>query len=325
MRLATNGASKKVRISIPPISRRLFRFVERFLQLGDIVIEQFEIIGDFLFPANRRHEHDNFTTRVARYRVGGLQVKVRLHGDDLGAVAFHQAYQLNGMLGTRRDAGARLNVANYVEMEMLGEIGPGTVVGHNFATGVGLHLGQPLFVGLLDALFEVVIPLCKIRGIVGAHLGQFVLYALGNAETVFRVEPVVRVAERMDVALSPRDYPRWNLQNLGVPRSVEVARRTDLDFWVGGLCDQGRQPADFQFEADHDEEVRFAKFEQKTGLGFDEMWVLVAASNRFDFNSVTANFLREGGQIRCSRHDVQFARGARGGRTSCAEQGERCN
>ena len=70
------------------------------------------------------------------------------------------------------------------------------------------------------------------------------------------------------------------------------------------MRDQWRKPADFEFQADDNEEVGSAKFEQKAGFGFDEVWVLVAAGDRFDFDSVAADLLRECRQVRCGVHYV---------------------
>src|SRR5713101_5500706 len=83
---------------------------------------------------------------------------------------------------------------------MLGEIGPRAVIGDDFAADVGLHLRLPLLVGLLEALLKGIIALGKIGGIIGAHLAELVLDALGDAQAVVRVQPVVRVPERMNVA-----------------------------------------------------------------------------------------------------------------------------
>src|SRR5262249_41790397 len=132
MRLATNGASRKTRISIRLAPGLLFCFVERFFQLGDIVIEQLEIIGDLFFAANARREHDNFPARVAGNSVGSFQVEIRLDTNDFDAVALHLADEFNSVLRTGRNAGTRLDIADYVEVEVFSKIRPRAVIGDDF-------------------------------------------------------------------------------------------------------------------------------------------------------------------------------------------------
>src|SRR5207244_2128277 len=141
MRLATKGASKKTRISIRSllalfcfvkgllqlrmktrISIRsllaLFCFVKGLLQLRNIVIKQLEVVGDFLFSAHRRHQHDDPRAGFTGDGVRCFQIEVRFHGDDLDPFAFHQAHQLYRMLRAWGNAWPRLHVSNDVEMDM---------------------------------------------------------------------------------------------------------------------------------------------------------------------------------------------------------------
>src|SRR5438445_1241884 len=138
------------------------------------------------------------------------------------------------MLRTRWDAGTRFDVAKHVEAEMFGEIGPGAVIGDDLAPSMRFHVGEPLFVGLLEALFERSIALFEISGIARPHFREFVLNPFGNAQAVFGVEPVVRIAERVYVAFGARDLSRGNFEDFGEARSVKVARRANLNLWIGG-------------------------------------------------------------------------------------------
>src|SRR2546428_717994 len=181
------------------VSRALFGCVESLLQLGNIVIKQLEIIGDFLFAADGGHEDDDLRAGVTSDGVWSFEVEVRLNKDDLDAVAFHQANQLDGVLRTWGNAGARLNVADDIETKVLGEIGPGAVIGDDFAAGIRLHLSEPFFISLLDALLKGVIALSKIGGIAGTHFGEFILNPLGDGKAGFGIETIMWVAEGGDV------------------------------------------------------------------------------------------------------------------------------
>src|SRR2546430_10273665 len=138
-------------------------------------------------------------------------------------------------------------------MEVFGEIGPGAMVGDDFAAGIRLHFGEPFFIGLLEALLERIVTLGEIGGIARAHFGKFVLNALGDAQAVFGIEPIVRITERMDVTFGAGHLARGNLEDFGKAGSVKVARRANLNFWIGGLANQWRKPADFQFESRSEE------------------------------------------------------------------------
>src|SRR6266403_1070917 len=180
MRLATNGASRKRKISIER-SPRLVRGVERLLQFVYVVVEKLEVVGDLFFSPNRRRQDEHLAARFARNGVGRFQVEVRLDNDDFDLVALHLLDQLDGMLRTRGNTRSRLYIPDNIEVEMFGEVGPGAVVGNDFAAGVGLHGLEPFLVGLLEAPFEVGVALFKISGVAGTHLAELVGDAFGDA------------------------------------------------------------------------------------------------------------------------------------------------
>ena len=289
---------------------RLFGGVERLLQFGDIVIEKMKIVGDLFFAAHGRGEDDDLGSGFAGHGLGRLEVEIGLDDDDLDALALHQLDELEGVLGAGGNAGARLDVARDVEVEVAGEIGPGAVVGDDLAAGVGVHLGFPLLRGLVQALLERGVTLGEIVRVGRTHLGELVLDALSDAESVFRVEPVMGIALGMDVAFGAGDDASGNFEDAGEARGVEIALRAGLDARIAGLGDERRQPSDFQLEADDDEKVGFAELEEKTGLGFDEVRILIAAGNGFHIHAVAADFLDDGGEIGGGRDDPGF--GGRG-------------
>src|SRR5882672_2711188 len=102
----------------------LLRLLERLGQNSDIVIEQFEVVGDLGFAANRRHHHDNLSSGHSRNAVRRLYIEIWLNQFELGVLAFHQVDQLDGVRRSGRNSWARFNVADYVESEVLSKVGP---------------------------------------------------------------------------------------------------------------------------------------------------------------------------------------------------------
>src|SRR4029077_4434297 len=175
MRLATNAGSKNSNIAISSpldhgrnplhLFRRSFESVhgvEGLLKLCDVVVEQLEVISDLLFAADRRRQDKDLAAGFARHGVGRLQIKVGLDDNYFYAFALHLLDQRESMLRTGGNAWARLDIADDIEAEVFRKIRPGAVLSDNFAASVGLHLRQPLFVGLLEPLFEGGVPLRKI-------------------------------------------------------------------------------------------------------------------------------------------------------------------
>src|SRR5882724_5828517 len=281
--------------------------VQSLLEFGDIVVEQLEIIGDLFFAADAGHENDNLAAGVPRDGVRCFQIKVWFDDDDLHSITFHLADQFYGVLRAGRNSGSRFDVADNIEAEVFREVGPRAVIGDDFAAGVGFHLRKPLLIGLLQTLLKTGIALREISRVAGAHFTEFVGYAFGDAQTVFRIEPVVRISEWVDVAFGASDLASGNFKNFRITRGIQITGSSNLDFRIGGLRDERRKPADFEFETDDDEQVRSAQLQKKAGLRFDEVRVLIAARDGLDVHFVTANFLREGREVGGGGHDVEFA------------------
>src|SRR5260370_38041507 len=110
----------------------------------------------------------------------------------------------------------------------------------------------------------------------------------------------------MDVAFRAGDLAGGEFQDSCKSRGVKITRRADLNPRIAGLCDERRQPADFEFEADDDEQLGLGELQKKAGLGIDKMRVLITARDGFYVNSVSTDFLRTRGQDGGYRHDAHF-------------------
>jgi excinuclease ABC C subunit len=83
-----------------------------------------------------------------------------------------------------------------------------------------------------------------------------------------------------------------NVEDFRKLRGIEIADCACLHLRIAALRDQRWKPADLQLQTDDDEQIGLPEFQEKTGLGFDEVRVLVTARNRLDRDIVAADFLR---------------------------------
>src|SRR5579859_5230913 len=136
---------------------------------------------------------------------------------------------------------------------MLGKVWPGAVIGHDFTSSVSCHLRVPPLLSFRKALVEVGEALLKVRSVARVQFAELSRNALGHAPAIVRVEPVMRIAQRMHIAFSARDFALRNLKNFRKLRGVEIPISSGLDASIAGLCDQRRQPAYLQIETYTDE------------------------------------------------------------------------
>ena len=167
------------------------------------------------------------------------------------------------------------------------------MVGHDLRALVRRHGRVPPLFGGGEPLVEVGVPLIEIRLVGGRELRQLVPNRLRDAPAVTRVEPVVRIALRMDVAHRARDLAGRNLENPDVLRRIEVARSAGLDLRVPAARHERRQPPDFELAADRDQHVRAADLENEARLRVHLVRILVTLGERDDGHAIAAHFTRQ--------------------------------
>src|SRR6185295_13746342 len=113
----------------------------------------------------------------------------------------------------------------------------------------------PALLRRVEPRVEVGQSLIEIRPVARPKLAELLADRLRDAPAVFRIEPVMRIAERMDVAHRARDLTGRNLENRGGERRVEVAFAARLDLLVAALLHQRRQPPDLELASDDDEQI----------------------------------------------------------------------
>src|SRR5216684_8009517 len=123
IKLATKGGSKKARVSFMNSS---FDLREGFAQELDVVIEQLEIIVDFLDPAHRRQQNQNLAAHGVSDGVWSPQIKIWLHHNQLDVFALHGIDHFQRVTGRGRDTWLRFDVVDDIQPEPFAEVGPGT-------------------------------------------------------------------------------------------------------------------------------------------------------------------------------------------------------
>ena len=212
--------------------------------------------------------------------LGVLQVEVGLDQEDLHVLPLHLLDQLERVARRRRDARLRLDVPDDVQAEALAEVRPGAMVRDDLEALVRRHRRVP-------ALLAPRPGACRSRrsapGSSAASAGrssdELRRIGLGDAPAVVRIQPVVRVAEGMDVAHGAGHLARRDVEDLGRRGGVEVAVGAGLDLRVAALLDERREPADLELAPDHDEQVGLRELQDEAGLGLDEVGILVAAAD----------------------------------------------
>src|SRR5262249_5255726 len=142
MRLATNGAARNSSIEVSTLFAPSC-LLDRFDEQVDVVIEQLEVVGDFLDPAAAGRHDQDVAADVAGDLLRRLQVEVRLDQDQLHVLPLHVVDQIERVLRRRRNAGPRLDVADDVEAEPLGKIRERPVVGDDLQALEGPNRRRP--------------------------------------------------------------------------------------------------------------------------------------------------------------------------------------
>ena len=206
----------------------------------------------------------------------------------------------------RRNTGTRLHISNDIKVVVVGKIGKRPVISNDLAAVIRLHLGIPLLLGSRQPLIEVLETLLEKWTLRWIHLRQFIRDAARDTPHVVGIEPVMRIAEWVHIALGARNRSLRYFQNLGELRSIEVAVGAHLNPGIPALCDQRRKPSDLKLQTNHHQQVRLLQFQQEAGLGFHKMRILISPGNGLDVHMVAAHFLRKRGHIRGGGHNIQL-------------------
>ena len=112
----------------------------------------------------------------------------------------------------------------------------------------------------------------------------------------------------MDVAHGSGHCASWDFEDLGKLGSVKISVCANLNATVAALCDQRRQPSNFELQTDCDQQVSLSQFQQKTWFGLDKMRVLISLGDGFDIDAVAADLLCQRRHIGGGSDHVEFFR-----------------
>ena len=120
---------------------------------------------------------------------------------------------------------------------------------------------------------EGLIALLEIFLLPGTQFAEFIPDQGGHFEAVDGVRQVVGIAEGMDVAHGTVNGAGGDTHGVDYRGGVQVTSGPLQDLAVGGVLQEHRGPAHFQFQAYLDIQVSLAQFLDQTGLGFDKVGV----------------------------------------------------
>jgi len=153
------------------------------------------------------------------------------------------------------------------------------------------------------------VELLRIRGVLGRvgrvelreHLGEMV----GDHFQGLGIEVVVRIAERVDVALGAIHRARGFLEHVDAFRCVHEPGRALLNLGIPTARQHQRQPAAVELEPDRDEHVGVLNRLHQARLRRDEVRVLVPAAEALGGHVFSADMLRDRGEIGQRRGDLE--------------------
>src|SRR5439155_23226222 len=92
--------------------------------------------------------------------------------------------------------------------------------------------------------------------------------------SILWIQPVMRVAQRVNIALRPGDLARRHFEDPGLERRIEIPIRADLDLSIATLLDERWQPPDLEVASDQNQDVGLLKFEDEARFCFHEVRIL---------------------------------------------------
>src|SRR5207245_6391232 len=165
IRLATKGASRNRSTSIHPPWKSLLRYLERFDQQRQIVIEQLEIVRDFSLASYRGRHDDYLRSCLSGDALRSLGVEVGLHEDQAYLFTFNHVDEFQCMARRGWNSGPWLNLTHRHQPKKLQKISPGAVIGNHLPPVIRFHFSQPFLVGLGKPLAERLEILVEVRAV----------------------------------------------------------------------------------------------------------------------------------------------------------------
>ena len=302
-RHARKGSQRKSSISAPRSAST---------RRADVEVEEGEVVAGLGSAADRGHERhgagaaqrrDAGDERGARIRLGDQHAHVRV---------LHLPGERGQVGGRGRDSRHGLDGRHDLEAEAPGEVRPALVDHDDLGAAIRAHRVRPALEPGVEALEEGRAARLEVRAIAWGEARERFQDARGDRPRVLGIEPVVRVAEAVDVVaplgLDPRND---GLQKVDALRAVEDVRAARCEAGVAERPQQPRQPR-LVVHADPDEERRAAERGDLRRLDLDRVRVRERRGERFDAHAVAADLLDQRLEVGRGGHDGQRAAAPRG-------------
>jgi hypothetical protein len=175
---------------------------------------------------------------------------------------------------------------------------------HDLGPFIRGHQRVPPFLAGGKATVEIGISLGEVRSAGGRELAQLVADRLRNTPPVARLEPVVRIAERMNVPHRARDLPCRNFQNFHIQRCIQIPIGPRLNLAVAAARQQRWEPPNLQLASNDDQDIGLAHRENEARFRIDKVRVLISARQRRHRHPVAADLAGQRSKIFGCRDDV---------------------
>ena len=175
------------------------------------------------------------------------------------------------------------------------QIGPAQFLDEGFAE----HALIKILLKRLEPLGEVI----GVRGPQARHAGGD---GLGHNAPVERIQQVVRIALRVEIAHRAVDPLGGDLEAKRAQRGVQMAWRSGQDFRIAGSFQNRRLIADFQLHPHADPQIGVVGGQHVAGLGGDVVRILATGGDGRDFGPLPADVAGDGGQVGGGGHHAQF-------------------
>src|SRR5262249_8073182 len=113
-----------------------------------------------------------------------------------------------------------LYITDDVQAESFGEVWKRPMIRDHLHAFVRGHHVDPSLLGLAHPVNEIIQSLLEIRAVIGPKFRQFVEDFAGDDLAVLRIQPIVRISERMDIAFCTGDLTLRNFKNPHLKRRI---------------------------------------------------------------------------------------------------------
>ena len=151
-----------------------------------------------------------------------------------------------------------------------------------------------------------------VSGVGAVDFTQALEQRIGDPRDVVRVLLDMRIAGGVHIALAAIETGR-HIEPRDEIAGFKITGLAGRNLWIGGLLQQDRQPADFEFHAGAYQQIGVAGSGDQARPGFDPMRILQRVGGTRHFHFVAADLGGQCGPFRFACEDVEGGKGRVGG------------